>query len=88
MSPLPNREESTSAPGSVQELVDQEIAITAVAEIDGVPIVEVEGRWYLCTGDWASRGARYLEGEFESSGRKSIKVKVVEQGDEIGFQEP
>lgn len=52
------------------------------------PIVVLDnGERYECDNEWASRGATYLYGELQASGRDEIEVRVVEEQGLVGFRE-
>lgn len=72
---------------AIDELLGQQVDVAGVGFIAGVAHVLVNSKWYVCENDWASAGATALQAEMRAQGIEQIKVRVVQEQDQIGFRE-
>jgi hypothetical protein len=84
--PVPTPEELGYRP--LRDLVGQTINVDAVEDLDGIPIVVVADRRYICSGTWAEEGGTVLGAHLNRDGVDHLTVKVVELNGMVGFTNP
>lgn len=71
------------------DLVGQTVEVTDVDDVDGIPVLIVNDRRYLATGNYAAACATTLQAHLATTGAESYVCRVVNVGDnEIGLANP
>lgn len=61
------------------ELIGQTVEVTAVEDLDGIPILIVGDTGFIVTGEWGQACATHLGAELASRGAEALRVTVVEE---------
>lgn len=69
---------------ALRDLVEQTVEVTAVEDLDDVPVIVANGRRYLATGEWAESGALTIGGHL-ATGSGPVAVRVVDHNGHVGF---